>query len=199
MAEVLWWLLVVVLIGAGIAGTVLPALPGTALIFGGIVLGAWIDNFTRVGSSTLVLVGLLAVLAWVLEYVAGLLGAKKAGASKWALVGAALGTVLGLLMGFVGVLFMPLVGAAMGEYWAQTLLRRQARQAEEAAPVSPPGSPVASSGQPTHAARGGAVQQDLRKSLHVGVAAWLGMLAGMVAKVVLGFVMVGVFVVALAL
>ena len=42
MVEGLWWLLAVALIVVGLAGTVLPALPGTALVLGGIVLGAWI-------------------------------------------------------------------------------------------------------------------------------------------------------------
>jgi uncharacterized protein YqgC (DUF456 family) len=45
--------------------------------------------------------------------------AKKAGASKLGLFGAALGTVLGIFTGFIGLLFMPLVGAAIGEYIAQ--------------------------------------------------------------------------------
>ena len=184
MTEVLWWVLVVALIGAGLVGTVLPALPGTVLILAGIVLGAWIDGFTRVGPFTLVLVSALAVLAWALEYVAGLLGAQRAGASRWALLGAALGTVAGLLMGLVGVLFMPLVGAALGEYWAQTELRRQGR---------------ADGGGAAPANHGQAMQQDLRKALHVGVSAWLGMLVGLLAKVVLACIMVGVFVVALAL
>ena len=73
----------------GLAGTVLPALPGTALVLGGALLGAWIDDFTRVGAVTLAVLSALAVAAWVLEYVASLLGAKKAGASRQALVGAA--------------------------------------------------------------------------------------------------------------
>ncbi len=183
MADTLWWGVVVLMIGAGLAGTVLPALPGTVLILAGIVLGAWIDGFARVGSFTLVLVSALAVLAWVLEYVASLLGARKAGASRWALLGATLGTVAGLLMGLVGVLFMPLVGAAVGEFWAQRQMRRKAVAGSGAAP----------------GAAGTALQQDLQKALHVGVFAWLGMLAGLLAKVVLGCTMVGVFVVALAL
>jgi uncharacterized protein YqgC (DUF456 family) len=117
--DVLWWGLSVALIVAGVAGTVLPAMPGTALVLGGIVLGAWIDDFTRVGAWTLGAVAAMAVLAWVLDYVAALLGARRAGASRQALVGAAVGTVLGLFMGLLGVLFMPLVGAAVGEYLAQ--------------------------------------------------------------------------------
>ena len=138
----------VLLIGAGLAGTVLPALPGTALVLAGIVLGAWIDDFVHVGPVTLVVVALIAVLAWVLEYVAGLLGARRAGASRQALVGAALGTVAGLMMGLVGVLFMPLVGAAVGEY----LARRADADAHG-------------------------------RALRVGVATWLGIMVGMIAKV----------------
>ena len=115
------WILCVALILLGLAGTVLPVLPGTVLVWGGIVLGAWIDDFARVGMTTVVVVSVLALLAWGLEYVAGLMGAKKAGASKLALMGAAVGTVLGLFMGLVGVLFMPLVGAAVGEYLAGSI------------------------------------------------------------------------------
>ena len=177
MTDVAWWSLVVLMIGAGLAGTVLPALPGTLLILGGIVLGAWIDGFARVGTVTLGVITALAVLAWVLDYVAGLLGAKKAGASRLALVGAAVGTVLGIFMGLVGVLSMPLVGAAVGEYWAQRQAQRQAQRTGAAVPT------VA-----------GAAEQ---KALQVGVATWLGIMVGLIAKVVIGCVMVGIFVVAL--
>jgi uncharacterized protein len=115
----LLWALSAVLIVAGIAGTVLPLLPGTALVLAGMVLGAWIDDFARVSGPTVGVLVALAVVSWALDYVAGLMGAKRAGASKQALIGAAVGTVVGLFMGLVGVLFMPLVGAAAGEYLAR--------------------------------------------------------------------------------
>ena len=159
-SSVLWWVLSGALIVVGLAGTVLPLLPGTALVLAGIVLGAWIDDFTRVGPWALGAVTAMAVLAWVLDYVAALLGARRAGASRQALLGAAVGTVVGLFMGLVGVLFMPLVGAAAGEYLAQ---------------------------------------RDERQAMKVGVATWLGLLAGLLAKVVLAFMMIGVFVAALLL
>jgi hypothetical protein len=162
MTTTLLWLCVVLLIAAGLAGTVLPALPGTALVLAGIVLGAWIDDFAHVGGTVLAIVAVLAVLSWVLDYVAGLLGAQKAGASREALWGAALGTVVGLFMGLVGVLFMPLVGAAAGEY----LARRADANAH---------------GQ----------------ALRVGVATWLGIMVGLLAKVVIAFMMIGIFVAAL--
>jgi uncharacterized protein YqgC (DUF456 family) len=156
----LLWILSAALIIAGVIGTVLPLLPGTLLVWAGIVLGAWIDDFTRVGWGTLTVITILAVAAFVLDYVAGLLGAKKAGASKWAIVGAALGTIAGIFMGFVGVLFMPLVGAVLGE-----LIARRSSS--------------------------GAVK--------VGIATWLGVILGLIAKVVIAFVMIGIFIAALAI
>ena len=114
--DILLWSLAILLVIAGVVGTVLPALPGTALVFAGLLLGAWIDGFTAVGAVTLTILGALTVLAWVVDYVAGLMGAKRAGASRLALAGAAIGTVLGVFTGLWGLLFMPLVGAAIGEY-----------------------------------------------------------------------------------
>jgi hypothetical protein len=158
--DVVWWVLSTLLILAGVAGTVLPALPGPLFVLLGVGLAAWIDGFSRVGMAALLIVGLLAVLAWILDYAAGLLGARKVGASRQALVGAAIGTVVGLFMGFIGVLFMPLVGAAAGEYLAR---------------------------------------RDEQHALKVGVATWLGILAGLAAKVVIVFIMIGVYLTALVL
>jgi uncharacterized protein YqgC (DUF456 family) len=146
------------LIVLGLAGTVLPALPGTLLILLGIWLGAWVEDFNRIGATTLAIETVLALLSWVLDYLSGVLGARRAGASRAALAGAALGTVAGIFAGFVGVLLLPFVGAAVGEYLAR---------------------------------------RDERRALHVGVATGLGLVAGIVAKVVLAFVMLGVLGVAL--
>lgn len=114
--DILLWSLAILLVIVGVIGTVAPALPGTALVFAGLLLGAWIDGFNAVGAVTLTVLGALTVAAWVVDYVAGLMGAKRAGASRLALAGAAIGTVLGVFTGLWGLLFMPLVGAAIGEY-----------------------------------------------------------------------------------
>lgn len=113
------WILAIALMAVGLLGTVLPALPGVILVLAGVIVGAWIDDFTRVPVWVVALLVVIAVIAWVTDYVATVLGAKKAGASKLALVGAAVGTILGLLMGLIGVLFMPLVGAAVGQYLSE--------------------------------------------------------------------------------
>jgi hypothetical protein len=112
----LWlWLLAFALIAAGIAGTVLPALPGPPLVFGGLLLAAWIDNFQRVGYLSLGVLGALTLLSVVVDIVAGIYGAKRVGASTLALVGAALGTIFGIFLGIPGLVLGPFVGALAGE------------------------------------------------------------------------------------
>src|SRR5689334_21531212 len=67
-----WWVLAVALIVVGVAGTFLPVLPGALLVFGGMLLGAWIDHFQRIGWGTVVVLGVLTVLVFVVDVVAGL-------------------------------------------------------------------------------------------------------------------------------
>lgn len=121
---VVLWILAVLLIVVGVAGTVLPALPGVILVFAGIALAAWIDAFTRIPAWLVVVFGLLTALAWAVDYFAAAAGAKRAGASRLALIGALVGTLAGIFTGLWGLVFMPLVGAALGEFIAQRDLRR---------------------------------------------------------------------------
>ncbi len=158
MANGFWWLLSTGLILLGLAGIVLPALPGTLFVLAGIVLGAWIDDFQRVGWVAVAAVTVLAIVAFLMDYLSAVLGAKRVGASRQAIWGAAIGTVAGVFTGFVGVLFLPLVGAAVGEFMAR---------------------------------------REHGRAVHVGVATWIGLMLGMLAKFVLAFVMIGIYAVAL--
>lgn len=153
-ATILWYVAAGVLILVGLAGTVLPALPGVPLVFGGMWLAAWVGNYADIGVWTLVLLGVLAGLAVLLDFVAGLLGARRVAASKAALWGAAIGTVVGLFFGLPGLLLGPFVGALVGE------LRS-----------------------------GGSIT----RSTHVGMATWIGLLFGTLAKIALSFTMLGIF------
>lgn len=116
---VLLWVLAACLVLLGLAGTILPALPGAPLVFAGLLLAAWIDGFQKVGIFPLVILGFLTVLTLVVDVVATALGAKKVGASKSAIVGSAIGTVVGLFFGIPGLLLGPFVGALLGEYSAR--------------------------------------------------------------------------------
>ena len=155
---VTWYALAAVLIVAGLAGTILPALPGVPLVFAGMWLAAWAGGYAEIGVWTVGLLGALAGLAVLLDFAAGLLGARRVAASTGALWGAALGTVAGLFFGLPGLVLGPFVGAVAGEL------------------------------------RSGAT---LQRSAHVGIATWIGLLFGTIAKIALSFTMLGVFVGAL--
>jgi len=118
------WVIAVLIMAVGVAGTILPAIPGATLVFGGIALAAWADGFTRIPVWVVVVAGLLAALTWVIDFIAAAAGAKRMGASGWAVVGAAVGTVAGIFTGFVGLIFLPLAGAALGEFAAKRDLVR---------------------------------------------------------------------------
>ena len=112
------WIVAVLMVIVGIAGTVLPALPGVALVFAGILLAAWIDGFTVISGWTVGVLAVLTVLGLAIDYVAQAMSAQRAGATALGIVGAAVGTIVGIFTGLVGLLFMPLVGAAIGEFIA---------------------------------------------------------------------------------
>lgn len=102
---------------AGLAGVILPVLPGVPLMFAGILLVAWGDGFNHLGTATLIILGVLTLLAVLVDLVASLLGARRVGASRMALLGAALGTFVGLFFGIPGILLGPFAGAVLGEFW----------------------------------------------------------------------------------
>ncbi len=111
----LLWVLAVSLILTGLAGIVLPLLPGAPLLFLGLVAAAWAEDFAYVGYGTLGVLAALTVLIYVVDFFAGILGAKHFGASPRAMAGAAIGTVIGLFLGIVGIIIGPFVGAVIGE------------------------------------------------------------------------------------
>jgi uncharacterized protein YqgC (DUF456 family) len=128
--QTLYYVLAVVMMLVGIAGTVLPALPGLPLVFAGMLLAAWTGDFEQVGGWTLAILALLTLLSLGIDLMATALGAKRVGASKPALVGAVLGTFAGLLFGFVGVFIGPFVGALLGELvWLRGVGGRELGQA----------------------------------------------------------------------
>lgn len=122
----LWYLLAALMVVVGIAGTILPALPGVPLVFGGLLLAAWAGGFQRVGTFTLIVLGVLTVLALLIDFIAGMLGAQRVGASRHAVIGAAVGTVVGIFFGLPGLLLGPFVGALIGELLAGGTLRKAA-------------------------------------------------------------------------
>ena len=141
------WLIVALLVFVGLAGIVLPALPGVPLLYGGLLLGAWIDHFTHVSVTTIVVIGVLALLAWLIDFFASDFTTRSVGASRQAMIGTVLGGLIGIILGTV-------IGAVVGEIMA--------------------------SRDAVHAGR-------------VGVAAGMGFVLALVAKLVLALAMLAIF------
>lgn len=116
-----------VLVALGIAGLVVPGLPGALFLVLGVVLLAWAEGFQRIGWPTIVIALVLAALMTIVDWVASLLGAKKMGASVWGLVGASLGLVVGLFFGLPGILLGPPFGAFALEFAKDPEFKRAAR------------------------------------------------------------------------
>ncbi|MEN9775719.1 MAG: hypothetical protein RL322_2789 [Pseudomonadota bacterium] len=122
--DIFLWVLALLMILVGAAGTVLPALPGPPLILLGALLAAWIDRFTVISGLTCAILSALALLAMVVDFVSGSIGAQRVGASRQAIIGSVIGTLLGVFTGLWGLIFMPLVGAAAGEFLARRQILR---------------------------------------------------------------------------
>jgi uncharacterized protein YqgC (DUF456 family) len=121
------WILSLMLVGAGIAGTLLPGLPGTPLVFGGLLLAAWADGFQNVSVGAVIVLAALTTLAFCVDFISSSLGARGAGASRTAVVGAALGTLVGIFFGFAGIVLGPFIGAVIGEFVARRSLAQAGR------------------------------------------------------------------------
>ena len=154
MMDIALYVLAALLIIGGMAGAVLPTLPGIPMIFGGIWLVAAVDHYRHLGMWWLLTIGALASVGVIVDFIASAVGARRVGASRLALWGASLGTLIGMFFGVPGLLFGPFIGALLGEL---------------------------------------ASGNSVLRSAHVGVGTWLGLLFGTLLKLVISFVMVGLF------
>jgi hypothetical protein len=115
------------LIVVGLIGLALPAVPGTPLLFMGIVAIAAADGFARLSPLALFAIAVLAFVSWALDFAVGVLGARTAGASKWGVIGGAVGLLAGLPFGLPGLILGPAVGAMAFEYFKDPNFRHAAR------------------------------------------------------------------------
>jgi hypothetical protein len=114
--EILLYVLGAVALLLGLAGVVLPALPGSALLVAGALLVGWADGFTRVSGWTVAVCAVLGAAIWAVDLAAGVLGAKAFGASRWAVIGSGVGLLVGLFLGLPGIVLGPAVGALAFDY-----------------------------------------------------------------------------------
>lgn len=108
------WTLTVLLAVVGVAGALLPALPGATLILIAAVLHRWlIPGF--VSGWTIVALAVLAAFSVVIDAALGVLGARRFGGGRWAMLGAGVGAAIGLFFGPLGLILGAVAGAALSE------------------------------------------------------------------------------------
>lgn len=123
--QTIYYAIALLLVLVGIAGTVLPAIPGLPLVFAGMLLAAWAGGFEQIGVGTILLLAVLTLLSIGIDFLASAAGAKRVGASRLAVIGAVVGTLVGLFFGLVGVFAGPFVGAVVGELLGQRGVDRE--------------------------------------------------------------------------
>jgi uncharacterized protein len=120
------YVLAVALLVVGLAGAIVPALPGIPLIFGGVWLISGVDHYRHVGLWWLLGIALVGIVGLTADILAGALGAKRVGASPRAVWGALLGTLIGVFFGLTGLVLGPFAGAVLGELAAGNSVLRSA-------------------------------------------------------------------------
>ncbi|MEJ2165199.1 MAG: DUF456 domain-containing protein [Desulfobacterales bacterium] len=121
--HIILWSLAIILVVAGMAGLFFPVLPGAPLLYAGLFAAAWAEKFAYAGAKTLIVLGIMAALMYVLDFLAGAFGAKHFGASRLAVIGATLGAIIGIFFGIPGILLGPFIGAVLGEFFNRPNLR----------------------------------------------------------------------------
>ena len=111
-----WWSVTIILMVVGLAGTFLPLVPGTTVIFAAAIIHHFTINGPHtVGWWTIAALGVLTVISYIFDLISGSLGAKWFGATKWGAIGGLVGTIVGLFFGLPGIFFGPLIGVLLGE------------------------------------------------------------------------------------
>lgn len=119
MSETLFLILSLLVMIIGMAGTIIPFLPGIPLIYLGYIIFGLGTHWQHYGSPAMIFWGLITALTVFLDYYAGALGAKKFGASRAGIWGSIIGGVLGIIfLGFIGLVAGPFLGAVAGELMA---------------------------------------------------------------------------------
>lgn len=125
--SILWYVIAGVLIVAGLVASILPNLPGIPVMFGGMLLAAWVGGFHKIPVWVIVLLGVLAAFSIVFDFLAGTWGAKKYGASKAAVWGALIGTLVGLFFALPGIILGPFIGAVVGQLASGSAIQHATR------------------------------------------------------------------------
>ena len=108
-----------IIIFLGLAGTLLPFLPGPQLSLLGLIIYGWFTGFEYVSVLWIVIFAILTLLTMLFDIFGPALGAKKQQASRQGVWGSVLGGLFGIfVLGPIGVLAGPFIGGFIWEFYA---------------------------------------------------------------------------------
>ncbi|KPJ50114.1 MAG: hypothetical protein AMJ41_01865 [candidate division Zixibacteria bacterium DG_27] len=128
LTEIAVFIIALVIMLIGLAGVFLPVLPGALLIFGAALLYALLTGFEAFGARTLILLGVLTAVTYLLDWLATAFGIRKMGGSYWGIIGAFIGMAGGLLLAGVGVIGF-IAGAFVGAFLMELVVNRETDRA----------------------------------------------------------------------
>lgn len=106
--------LAIILMITGIAGCLLPVLPGPPLSYLGLVL-LHLTRFADISRNLFIILGAVAVIVTIIDYIVPIWGTRQFGGSKYGMRGATVGLIIGLFLGPPGIIAGPFIGAVVGE------------------------------------------------------------------------------------
>lgn len=106
--------LAIILMILGIAGCLLPVLPGPPLTYLGLVV-LHFTRFADISKNLFIILAVVAVVVTVIDYVVPIWGTRQFGGSKYGMRGATVGLIIGLFLGPAGIIIGPFIGAVVGE------------------------------------------------------------------------------------
>ncbi len=127
-SEIILFILAIAVMLVGLAGVVLPVIPGVPLIFGAAFLYALLTDFSTIGGQTLIIFAVLTVASIILDWVASVMGVKKMGGSYAGMIGAFIGMIVGLSVPGIGIIGF-IIGAFAGAYAMEFLINKDSRLA----------------------------------------------------------------------
>lgn len=118
------WLLIIVML-IGLAGTVLPFVPGMGLVFAALLIYGLATGWEVVTGGFLFIAGIVMLICFGLDYLASVIGAKKFGATKLGITGALVGTLIGMLLfNIVGMMIGAVIGIIIAELYQKKTVQQ---------------------------------------------------------------------------
>lgn len=112
--EILLIILGILCLIAGLAGCILPMIPGPPVAYAGLLLLHFTDK-AQFSTMQLLLWLAAVVLVQILDYFVPMLGSKYSGGSRWGTRGCLIGSIIGLFFMPWGIILGPFFGAFIGE------------------------------------------------------------------------------------